>query len=306
MNGRLDLVRFLVEELGADVNDRGPMGFTPLYAAAERGHIAIVVCLVKELGAHVDLAAEDGATPLHHAAQVVHLTVVRILVKELDADVNFRTLKGSTALYAAAQNGHLDVVICLVKELGANADIAMLNGTTPLHMAAFYDGHLDVVQFLVDELGADVNRVAHNGRTALGFASAGNHKSIAAYLIKKGADPQASEHKYGTAADISRIVGAPAEQTAYLEAKMHCSYPSCSGGGIKKCTGCKQERYCGERCQLAHWPAHKADCKRWSAVVRERNWRYFTLFVECIICTYPSVREQEGVITIDSVTLVDH
>jgi hypothetical protein len=32
-----------------------------------------------------------------------------------------------------------------------------------------------------------------------------------------------------------------------------------------KCTGCKQARYCGKVCQLAHWKAHKSDCKQWSA-----------------------------------------
>jgi hypothetical protein len=42
---------------------------------------------------------------------------------------------------------------------------------------------------------------------------------------------------------------------------MHCSNPACAGAGIKKCTGCKEVRYCGQECQLAHWPAHKADCK---------------------------------------------
>jgi hypothetical protein len=31
-----------------------------------------------------------------------------------------------------------------------------------------------------------------------------------------------------------------------------------------KCTGCKQARYCGEACQLAHWKAHKTKCRRWS------------------------------------------
>jgi hypothetical protein len=34
---------------------------------------------------------------------------------------------------------------------------------------------------------------------------------------------------------------------------------------VKKCTGCKQARYCGEPCQLAHWTAHKTDCRRWTA-----------------------------------------
>jgi hypothetical protein len=29
-----------------------------------------------------------------------------------------------------------------------------------------------------------------------------------------------------------------------------------------KCTACTQARYCKEECQLAHWTAHKADCKR--------------------------------------------
>jgi hypothetical protein len=120
---------------------------------------------------------------------------------------------------------------------------------------------MKVVQFLVEKLGADVNQATPDGRTPLGAASAGKHKSIAASLIKKGANPQASDPRFGTAADVSRIVGAHAEQTAYLEAKTHCTNPDCSGAGLKKCTGCKQARYCGSKCQLAHWPAHKADCK---------------------------------------------
>jgi hypothetical protein len=49
---------------------------------------------------------------------------------------------------------------------------------------------------------------------------------------------------------------------------MHCSNTGCSGAGIKRCPACKQARYCGEPCQLAHWKAHKADCKRWSAELK--------------------------------------
>jgi ankyrin repeat protein len=199
-----------------------------------------------------------------------HLAVLRALVEEFGADVNIETRMGATPLIIAAQGGHLDAVICLGKDFGANADTAMLDGTTPLHMAAL-NGHLDVVQFLVEELGADVNQATQDGCTVLGAASAGKHKSIAAYLIKKGANPQAVDPEYGTAADVSRTFGASASQIAYLEAKMHCSNPGCSGAGLKKCTGCKQARYCGQECQLLHWPAHKADCKRRSVGVGEKN-----------------------------------
>jgi hypothetical protein len=97
------------------------------------------------------------------------------------------------------------------------------------------------------------------------IASAKKHEEVVKWLVKAGADTQSIIGITGTAASISKEVGASAEQTAYLEAKMHCSSPGCSGAGVMKCTGCKQTRYCGVTCQLAHWKAHKADCRRWSA-----------------------------------------
>jgi hypothetical protein len=95
-------------------------------------------------------------------------------------------------------------------------------------------------------------------------ASAKKHQEVVKWLVKAGADTQVARNTM-SAADISRKAGASAEQTAYLESKTHCSSPGWSGAGIMKCTGCKQARYCGAACQLAHWKAHKADCKRWSA-----------------------------------------
>jgi hypothetical protein len=121
-------------------------------------------------------------------------------------------------------------------------------------------GHLDVLQCLVEEFGADVNLAAHDGRTALMMASYGRHEKLVKWLLKHGADAQATTAR-GTAVDASKDGGAPIASTEYLEAKAHCSNPGCSGAGLKKCTGCKQARYCGQTCQLAHWKAHKAGCK---------------------------------------------
>lgn len=90
---------------------------------------------------------------------------------------------------------------------------------------------------------------------------------MAKFLIKNGANAQARSPVLGTAADTSvkSPFGAPDPAlTAFLEAKAHCSNPGCSGAGLKKCAGCKlvQHSYCGTECQVAHWPAHKAECKR--------------------------------------------
>jgi hypothetical protein len=37
---------------------------------------------------------------------------------------------------------------------------------------------------------------------------------------------------------------------------------------LKDCSGCKTVRYCGKACQKAHWPAHKATCRRMQAAQR--------------------------------------
>jgi ankyrin repeat protein len=163
-------------------------------------------------------------------------------------------------MYFACMSGNLAIVRCLGREFGAHVSKADQEGSTPLYIAAQI-GNLDVVRCLIEELGANVNRTRKNGTTPLMIAACYEHKKVTAYLLKHGADSQASAPTFGTAADISKNSGASDEQTAYLEAKTHCSNPACASAGIKKCTGCKEVRYCGQECQLAHWPAHKADCK---------------------------------------------
>jgi ankyrin repeat protein len=160
----------------------------------------------------------------------------------------------------AAQQGHTAMVRCLVTQFGVDINQAPKR-VTALYIAA-RQGHDALVRCIVEELGADVNQAMHDGRTPLMAASAGKHKMVAKFLIKHGADPQASSFKFGTAVDAAQIMGAPAHQKAYLEAKAHCASPSCGGMGVNKCTRCKRARYCSQQCQLAHWPAHKIECKK--------------------------------------------
>jgi ankyrin repeat protein len=221
--------------------------------------LTVVRCLVEDLGADVGQANEDGSTALCIAARLGHLQVVQCLGKELGANV-YQSLKvGSVPLYIAAKCGHLTVLRCLVKDLGAVVKFAGIHGDTALHEAA-RTGNLQVVQCLVKELGANVNCAGKDGVTPLWIASLKDHVAIVKWLTKENADPQA-EPNYGTAEEIMKYQGATTEQTAYLEAKTYCSHTGCSGAALLKCTGCKQARYCGEVCQLAHWKAHKADCK---------------------------------------------
>jgi ankyrin repeat protein len=231
----------------------------PLVQAALKGKLEVMRCLVTDLGADANQPDDEGHTPLSVAAQEGDLPAVQCLVKELGANVNKGVFGGRTPLYIAAEKGHVAMIRCLVTELGA--DLCQTeSGAMPLHVSA-EEGHLAVVRFLIEELGAEIDQARGDGATALMIAASKNRFKIVAYLLKHGADPQLSQGQEGTAADISKSFGASDKQTTYLEAKTHCSKPGCAGAGRKKCTGCKQVRYCGEQCQLAHWPVHKAECK---------------------------------------------
>jgi ankyrin repeat protein len=239
----------LRNELGADVNlgnqnGSTPLFTTPLFMAAQNCHLAVLRYLVKELNADVNQAKNNGTTPLCIAAQNGLLAIVRCLVKELKADAKQGDKDGCTALYFAARAGNLDMVRCLVMECKADGGQVTREGTCARYIAS-QEVHLDVVQCLVDELGADVNRSRCNGSTLLMAASLREHRKVIAYLLKHGANPQAFLSVGGTAADVSRIVGAPAN----LIGKTHCFNPKCGGAGFRKCTGCKQART-GQRTRL--------------------------------------------------------
>jgi ankyrin repeat protein len=260
-NGNRNIVRYLIDVHGADINEAVNTGITPLFVAAQNGQLALVRYIVHELGADVNKAEDDGATPLYTAVQEGHLAVAVCLVKELGADVNKAMNDGSTPLHIATKTNNLALIRCLVGDFGADVNRATNGGVTPLYVAVQND-RLDVLKCLVNELGADVNK-AGLGITPLMAASKFQHNEVVRWLLKKGANAQTKYKDFGeTAAGISKCFGAPAEQTAYIEARMHCANPGCSGAGLKKCANCLEVFFCSKECQVAAWPAHKADCKR--------------------------------------------
>jgi ankyrin repeat protein len=265
--GNFEVAHYLVRELGADVNEASAQGFGPLCIAAHAGNLRMVKYLAVDLGADVNQTGKEGHMPLFVAAQLGHLAVMRYLVKELGADINRSNNAGFSPLFTAVQGGKLKVVRYLVKELGANVNQTNNAGYSPLYFAVL-EGNLEMVQCLVEELGAYVNLVVEHGITPLMVAAEHMHPKVVRYLLTHGADTQALYNGMGTAADVSRIFGAPAEQTAYLAARTHCANPGCTKAGLKKCERCLQAYFCGSACIRAHWPAHKVECTAAAAKLR--------------------------------------
>jgi ankyrin repeat protein len=113
LDGDLDRIRDLLQtnkRLARDINapDRY-VGVPVLYPAAKNGHVHVVRYLVEEVGANVNQRTTDGSTALHVAAFGGELPTVRELLR-LGAAVNIPNDNGFTPLDAAEYAGHDAIV----------------------------------------------------------------------------------------------------------------------------------------------------------------------------------------------------
>lgn len=171
----LPYIKFLVEELGADVNKADRDQITPLMEAAASENINVVSYLVSK-NADVNALNKLGADPLTIALASGEAALARILLQN-GSNPNLKWNKMNlTHLMNAARNGHLEVLKLLLDysaEINAQDD----KGNTALHYATS-EGFSRIVKTLVSE-GANKDLKNIKGETPLDIAISSDHKEIA-------------------------------------------------------------------------------------------------------------------------------
>nr|AAK26118.1 putative gag-pol polyprotein [Oryza sativa Japonica Group] len=237
------MVNTMGEKDRAKFTDMNIDGNGLLQVAAHLGKIEVIRYFVEELGFDVNAGClSDGVTALASAAMFGEAYVVRYLL-EHGADPNKTDETGSVALHFAAKNGYEEVVRLLLSS-GARTGIVVAHGT-PLHIAVFYrrigvvkillDHHVDsnntsgvwgtpiltalrsakhgldesdsleCVKLLV-KAGADVNYACPN--TPLVVATTAGLTDCIKYLLEVHADPNIPDKQSGrTPVEISASVG---------------------------------------------------------------------------------------------------
>jgi len=113
--GRLGIVRFLVEEMGVDHDASNQIDCSPLSAAVMRRRLNVVQYLVTEAGADLEKTNHDGWTPLMHA--VVYdgdRDIVEFLV-ESGANKHHKNNLGDSITYIARESRRFfDYILCEV------------------------------------------------------------------------------------------------------------------------------------------------------------------------------------------------
>ena len=202
----------LLIRAGANVNAANNLGATPLWLACENGSAAMVQQLL-QAGADPNAALLSGETPLMTAARTGNAEVVeRLLVKGADVNATEHAYGQQTALMWAAAEKHADTVAVLLAhgaDVHARSNVwtqrvktstparnhldyvidVQQGGNSPLLFAALA-GDVASARLLV-AAAADVNDTAASGTSATVVAAHSGHGELAAFLLEKGADPDA-------------------------------------------------------------------------------------------------------------------
>lgn len=225
--GKIELCKYLVEELKIDVNEKDDEGETPVLHAARQGHTATVQYLIEQ-GADPAIPSATGATALHHAAGNGHIEVVKLLLSK-GIDVDLQSDAGTPLMWAAGL-GQEDVVKVLL-EHHANVHAQTEDDNVCPLVSAVAANSLPCVELLV-KAGADVN-VRTGDATPLLIAAHNGSAEIINFLLQAGADPNAADEDGTKPIQVAATSGSRAAVEALLPVTQRIeSVPEWSVDGV--------------------------------------------------------------------------
>jgi ankyrin repeat protein len=186
--GCAEVVRLLLHKRAILAAVANVLGMTPLYIAAEAGHLEVAQVLLAA-GAYVDAQTRLRRTPLYAAAAAGHYGVVQLLLGAR-ASIDAAVTQGSNPLYAAAAAGHCEVVQLLL----AHGDSKARQSRIPLSAAAAaHQPELEQAPFQAARKGRASTAAAmvDNSKALYAAAEAGNTE-VVRVLLAAGASIKAA------------------------------------------------------------------------------------------------------------------
>jgi ankyrin repeat protein len=190
----------MINRLRIDAPDT--LGRTPLWHAANGGHIAIVKLLLSTGKVKPDRGDTDTITPLGCATANGHIQVVRLLT-EWGLHLNTPDGHRQTPLWYAADGGHAEVVRFLLGTGKADPDHST-GSMTPL-MAAVENDHVEVVRLLA-ETGRVNLAFRDTDETPLMHATRMGNKEIACILRTAEANSHSKARRTDPDAQKEKVV----------------------------------------------------------------------------------------------------
>ncbi|KAI0099324.1 ankyrin repeat-containing domain protein [Nemania sp. FL0031] len=226
-----DIIRFLVDEVGADITVRGGLLSSALHAACLQGTPEWINVLV-EKGGEVNAPDALGRRPIHHASFQTVKHIDQLL--SLGADTGVKDKLGRTLLHTAVTSGRVDVVEKCLSITNGLINEPDNDGWTPLlwavrscdHWGTVSSNRATIIKLLLAE-GANLRatgRCGHQEWSALKLARYyGASEEIVSLLTPK--ESMANENSQEKAWDrLSHQSRKAKFYDGYCDACLHSGY----------------------------------------------------------------------------------
>ena len=143
------------------INKRTKLGHSPLWAASYNGHFEVVKFLVENAGANIHISSLKKTSPMVISCQQGNLQIVKYLrnkdyeLSESITDLTSYDNDNAKCLYMACLNSHLDIVKYVLSIFPTLIDTKNQFGQSPLWLAS-HSGSLEIVEYLINK-GAEID-----------------------------------------------------------------------------------------------------------------------------------------------------
>ncbi|XP_078435400.1 ankyrin repeat family protein [Wolffia australiana] len=186
--GKINVCKYLIEELGLEVDIKDEEGETPLIHACRQEQLETVRYLL-DRGADPSASSDLGATSLHHSAGTGNIELLNLFLAK-GVNVNSHCDSGTPLIWAAGHDQVEAVKVLLNHQANPNARTD--DDITPL-LSAVAAGSVSCLKLLI-ESGAEVNIMA-GGATPLHIAADIGNSDLISILVKAGANPNAEDEE---------------------------------------------------------------------------------------------------------------
>jgi len=164
------------------VNKAQDAGATPLYTAAQNGHVEVVRLLLRDDRIQVNKARDMGATPFYIACENNRWRVVLDMLKCDRLDPNIPQIENATGFYIACQIGNCEVVECLLESERVDYSKKRIGGVPPFTVAC-EKGHLNIIKSMYSSQKIDFSLKRDDGVNGMLMAVRNGHYNVVEYLI---------------------------------------------------------------------------------------------------------------------------
>jgi len=202
--GDVSAVRYMCKR-GANISIADNLGRNPLHLACMSGQLDVVQYLISDLGCDPLTRDKEGYTTLHSAVAGNQVRVITFLLDVSQFIVFSVSVTGLTPVLLACKEGHLESLKYLIEKGGGDAQVQDTNGVDSLSMAC-WNGHINICRFLLTlepQRRPRTDTKSAYGYTCLHYACLSGCAELVHDLLERGVDPNIEDSKGVLAADLT-------------------------------------------------------------------------------------------------------